>query len=247
MPNGNYPTSVEGLVDNKISLNRDAYAALQEFVRSKVFRGEIEERKAKFVKLHEKLNAAYRLSVNLAFGELTDDGDSGSSSYNPETDTVTLRGKLSVITYLHEYAHARFGPDETEAVHWSLSVFARFFPLSFAKLVFNGHMARLPRGTDAAIADAAAGAPAATPDENAAEGEVQQAEGGASVSRQWTVIGGDKLVCTAAAPYDNQYKKEFYAIGVRGVLHPDSKPVDPKTSKCLHCGTTFDSEAVIVV
>lgn len=94
--------------------------------------------------LVEKLADAYGLPRPiLKMRNITTDGDSGSSSYQPATNTITMRGKLSIITLLHEFAHAR-GYDERKAVAWSVSLFARVYPKQYARLIHEGHTLRLP-------------------------------------------------------------------------------------------------------
>jgi hypothetical protein len=63
---------------------------------------------------------------------------SGASNYRPACHTITLTGKLSVLTYLHEFAHAR-GADERQACRWSINLFRRCFPRSFARCRAVGH------------------------------------------------------------------------------------------------------------
>ena len=68
-----------------------------------------------------------------------------NGSYTPATHEIRLIGKLSVVTYLHEFAHAR-GADERQAVAWSVNLFARLFPRSFARLDQHGHTLVIQRG-----------------------------------------------------------------------------------------------------
>jgi len=63
---------------------------------------------------------------------------SGSSNYSPGTHTITINGKFSVVTFLHEFGHAR-GFDEPDAVTWSVNLFKRIYPRSFARLHAHGH------------------------------------------------------------------------------------------------------------
>ena len=46
----------------------------------------------------------------------------------------------SILSTLHEIAHAAFGSDELEACAWSVQLFKECFPEAFAKLVWDGHM-----------------------------------------------------------------------------------------------------------
>lgn len=59
----------------------------------------------------------------------------------PAAHVIVLRGRLSVITLLHEVAHLLHGPSERVAVAWSLAAFRATFPRSFSRLTFSGHMA----------------------------------------------------------------------------------------------------------
>ncbi len=47
--------------------------------------------------------------------------------------------KLSIITLLHEFAHAAFGHSEYKAVEWSVNLFRKVFPKQFEKLEPKGH------------------------------------------------------------------------------------------------------------
>ncbi len=64
------------------------------------------------------------------------DADSSASFYNPEEHKILLTGKLSVITFLHEFAHA-LGYDEEQARKWSLTLFKKVYPVAFEKLVMG--------------------------------------------------------------------------------------------------------------
>lgn len=62
-----------------------------------------------------------------------------SSNFNPRTNTITMNGKPSIITALHEYAHA-LGEDEFGACVYSFQLFSAVFPKAYAKLKWCGHM-----------------------------------------------------------------------------------------------------------
>jgi hypothetical protein len=135
-----YPASVDEVLDPPVRFRAETVQAVRRFKRSKPWRGTVDERKAKFDRLHRDLNAVYRRATRLAFGVL-DGGDSGSSHYTPSTDTITLCGRLSVLTYLHEFAHA-LGRDERGACRWSLNLFRAVFPVSFSRCRSAGHTLR---------------------------------------------------------------------------------------------------------
>jgi hypothetical protein len=102
------------------------------------------ERKKKFQWLAEKLAEVYGIRKPLvSIGRITAETynaplASGSSNYNRLTHTITMEGKISILTFLHEFGHAR-GFDETDATLWSVNIFKRTFPVSYSKLKSEGH------------------------------------------------------------------------------------------------------------
>lgn len=117
-----------------------AYAA------SKPFRGTLAERKTKLRGLHRNLCGIYRIAFDLNLDGVTDPerehGNGWCRGSGTGRGTIALEGKLSVITYLHEFAHAAFGGCERKAVHWSANLFRRTFPASFRRLRAEGHLLR---------------------------------------------------------------------------------------------------------
>src|SRR6185295_9005202 len=105
--------------------------AVRAFAASKPWRGTFEERQAKFKQLHADLCRVYRVNPTLNI-ESDGTGDSGGSSFRPGANVITLTGRLSVITFLHEWGHVLKGHSEFEACRWSLRLFQRCFPRSFA-------------------------------------------------------------------------------------------------------------------
>jgi hypothetical protein len=138
--NPNYPETVVEVLDPPVRFRPSVILAVGRFASSKPYRGTDDDRKAKFASLHGDLCAVYEKGTRLVFGPL-DGGDSGASHYSPVFDEVTLRGRLSVVTYLHEFAHA-LGRDERGAVRWSVNLYRACFPRSFARCVMVGHMLR---------------------------------------------------------------------------------------------------------
>lgn len=150
MPNrANYPATVAEVIDDSITYKPAALAAVRAFARSKPWRGTASERIAKVIQVNSDLAAAYSIPVpQLFFMDLADGllnppptppGSSGSSFYRPSDHSITLTGKLSVVTYLHEFGHA-LGKDERQTCRWSLNLFKRCFPRSYARLRPMGHM-----------------------------------------------------------------------------------------------------------
>jgi hypothetical protein len=63
----------------------------------------------------------------------------GNGSYYPTLHIITMFGKLSVVTYLHEFGHAR-GYGERKACRFSINIFRRVWPRLFARCRHERHM-----------------------------------------------------------------------------------------------------------
>lgn len=99
------------------------------------------ERYRKFDRLLTKLSRIYHIEKPILEMKGMNGGSMGStlSYYSPTTHTITMVGKLSVITFLHEFAHAR-GFGERYACKWSLNLFRKIFPIRFRRLRGEGHV-----------------------------------------------------------------------------------------------------------
>lgn len=137
-PRETYPASVAECIEER-TYKPETVAAVRDFRRSKPWRGDWIQQVSKLAELHRRLIVAYDLTTRLDFSASGADVSSGSSSYCSVTNTITLQGRLSVVTYLHEFAHA-LGYGEQGACRWSINLFRRFFPQSFARLRQEGHM-----------------------------------------------------------------------------------------------------------
>jgi hypothetical protein len=138
-----YPRSLSDVLDPPVAFRRETVAAVRRFARSRPWRGTADERKGKFDRLHRDLCAVYRKGTALRFGSM-DGGCSGGSYFSPARNEIVLNGRLSVISYLHELAHA-LGRDERGSVRWSVNLFRLCFPRSFSRCVAEGHMVRRPQ------------------------------------------------------------------------------------------------------
>jgi hypothetical protein len=134
----NYPETVVEVLDDEITYPDELLGVMRVFAASKPWRGSIELRKRKFSDVNRMMAEACRIEVpTLTFGSLNG-GSSGSSYYNPSEHGITMTGKLSVVTFLHEFAHS-LGMDEQEACRWSINLFRRCFPRQYSRLVHVGH------------------------------------------------------------------------------------------------------------
>lgn len=133
-----YPETVTEILDDRMTFQPTALAALRTFRASKPWRGSHDERVEKVRQLNRELARAYGISEPELIIGLMDGGSSGASGYAPSRGRITLVGKLSVITFLHEFAHAR-GFGERGATRWSINLFRRIFPRQYGRLIHVGH------------------------------------------------------------------------------------------------------------
>lgn len=126
-----YPASP--MVEEGFKLGADARAALRAFRRVRPFRlsneGWLEAARA----LVAALAAAHGFPAPVLDHEGPWEGDSGASCYAACEHRITMRGRPSVLTLLHEYTHAR-GYGEQGAVWWSVNAFKIVWPGAFARL-----------------------------------------------------------------------------------------------------------------
>lgn len=142
MPRANYPATLNECIDPDMKHRREVVRAVKAFKRANPYRGTLSERKEKFRALHRELCTIYDLNSQLNFVNVRLGNHTGNGCCNIETKDITLFEKLSVITYLHEVAHAVFGSCERQAVRWSINLFRKTFPDQFARLSQDGHCAR---------------------------------------------------------------------------------------------------------
>ncbi len=137
-----YPADVQECLHPAMCFKAGTLTAMAKFKVSKPWRGTTDQRIAKFTKLVADLSGVYGIQPPAIDSTGVDaKASSGSSYYMPMMNLIALRGRLSVITLLHEFAHA-LGKGEFDACRWSLNLFRRVFPTQFEKLEFQGHVAR---------------------------------------------------------------------------------------------------------
>ena len=132
-----YPATVAEVLDPEMKFDRAALAAVRAFAAARPYRQTNERREQLVRELCAALAAAYgirapRLVVRWSRGS------SGASCYRPLSHEIELRGRFSVVTLLHEFGHAR-GFGERAACRWSINLFAKCFPRSFARCRQAGH------------------------------------------------------------------------------------------------------------
>ena len=143
-----YPETVLEIIDDDMRFRASVIRSVCRFAESGPWRGSVDERKEKFKTLNRQLARAYRIAEpDLQFSRI-DGGTSGGSHYIPALHQIVIQGKLSVVTYLHEFAHAR-GMGERDACRWSINLFRKCFSRQYARLLARGHMLISPRSLDA--------------------------------------------------------------------------------------------------
>jgi hypothetical protein len=140
---GPYPATVDESIDDSLRYRAGVLQLVAEFAVDHPFRGTNLERFRKLAALHVALCDIYGRFPILCAEGLTGE-HSGGSSFSPVSNTITLRGRLSVITYLHEFGHA-LGKNEAGACRWSLNIFKRVFPVAFSRLTAVNHTLTRPQ------------------------------------------------------------------------------------------------------
>lgn len=132
------------ILEHEMMFPQEVVAAVRRFARSKPWRGTLVQRWHKFAQLNRQLSQACRIEPPLLILHGDGKGDSGCSYYDALQHTIVMNGRLSVVTFLHEYAHA-LGMDERDACRWSIQLFRTCFPRSFERCQFDGHVLRAKR------------------------------------------------------------------------------------------------------
>jgi hypothetical protein len=117
-------------------LEEKTLAVMTEFKNMNLWQGKIRERKEKLAWLNGKFNEIFTKNIILNFDiptHFSEWGSSGGSDYNLTTNTITLRGRISLITFLHEYAHA-LGLNDLLAQEFATSLFKKVFPEKWTTL-----------------------------------------------------------------------------------------------------------------
>ncbi len=139
-----YPATVLEILDDEITYSDELLCVLRIFAASKPWKGSLRTRQRKFRQLNHLMAVACRIDKSfLAFGRL-DGSSSGASYYVPRDHRIVIVGKLSVVTFLHEFAHS-LGFDENAACRWSINLFRKCFPRQYSRLIHVGHMLIRPQ------------------------------------------------------------------------------------------------------
>lgn len=131
------PSSLDSLTSQPPTFRRATLIAVERYRRRRPWSGSAVERVEKLRGLHRDLCEVYGVEARLVVEDLDGSGSELRSRYVPSTLTIHLCGRLSVVTYLHEFAHA-LGKGERGAIRWSVGLFRRCFPEQFARCSVQG-------------------------------------------------------------------------------------------------------------
>ncbi|MEM5866348.1 MAG: hypothetical protein QXG39_00310 [Candidatus Aenigmatarchaeota archaeon] len=119
-------------------MENEVIQVLQKFKEMNPWKGTVGERIDKFKWLFKEMKRIYNLNdwqlICAVPTEIKNWYSSGSSYCDKLRKVIVLRGRLSVITFLHEFAHA-LGMSQGEARVWSESLFKKVFPEKWENLV----------------------------------------------------------------------------------------------------------------
>lgn len=166
MTYANYPETVAEVIDNSVKYKRGVIPALKRWQKKRLWGSKTNAERLDGLKvLGKELSEVYQMRVP----EIVVDGInleatvrdtkmhfSGRSSYTPVQHKITMRGNLSIITFLHEFGHA-MGKDERQTCRWSINLFRKVFPKQYAKLNAEGHTLQRHRPSEEAINQAMSG------------------------------------------------------------------------------------------
>jgi hypothetical protein len=139
-----YPETVAEILDDAMKFRCATLQAMQQFAAAGPWSGTVEERQGQIRRLNRALAAAYEITEPDIVFETLGGCSSSRSRYIAVRHRIVLTGKLSVITYLHEFAHA-MGHGERMASKWSINLFRLIFPQRFSGLIQVGHILVSPR------------------------------------------------------------------------------------------------------
>ncbi len=150
MSSNQYPATVVEVLDDQAEYPPELLRVVRLFAASNPWKGSLRTRQQKFCQFNHLMAVACRIDEPLlAFGHL-DGSSSGASYYVPRDHRIVIVGKLSVVTYLHEFAHA-LGFDERKACRWSPNLFRKCFPRQFSRLIHVGHTLVRPQDISATL------------------------------------------------------------------------------------------------
>lgn len=133
-----YPDTVAEVLTDDTKYKRGVIEAVKAYAEAGAWTGDRNARIAKMQVLLQCLSEVYNIPCPSLYYQR---GTDSNGVYNPSQHSITLIKRLSVLTLLHEFAHA-LGKGERGACKWSINLFRRCFPEQYVKLSPDGHTLR---------------------------------------------------------------------------------------------------------
>ncbi len=146
-----YPATVLEVLDDEIVYSDELLCVLRIFAASNPWKGSPRIRQRKYRQINHLMAIACRIDKPLLVFDRLDGDSSGASDFITRVHRIVIVGKLSVVTYLLEFAHA-LGFDEQEACRWSINLFRKCFPRQYSRLIHVGHTLVRPQDISATLA-----------------------------------------------------------------------------------------------
>jgi hypothetical protein len=140
---------MQGLLATEITYHPYVIEALKTFKGNHKIGNESDETRLQGLKvLLDEIARSHNITPPALSMVNIDGGHSGGSYYDELSNSIVMTGKLSIITFLHEIAHAVYGHDEQMARAWSIKLFKKVYPKAFARLkVSNGFVLTMQDNT----------------------------------------------------------------------------------------------------
>ena len=140
----NEQMTIDDVLDLNATFEPAVVRATRKLAKSKPWQGDFDDRLAKLQAWLNAVTTAYELDeISLTHTGPTA-GDSGASTVVSAKE-ISLSGRLSVTTVMHLFHKCRQIQttrrlDHLKAIRWSVSLFAKRFPISFSRCRFEGGM-----------------------------------------------------------------------------------------------------------
>ena len=140
MSNVQETVTIEDVVNEAVTFKADALRAARDLARTKPWQGSFTKRLADLKKCLAALADAYGLQAITLKHDGNRAGTSATSDLARDGRKITMRGRLSVVTLFHLFAKCRaiqsgagLDGQHFPAITWSVNLFKRKFPISFAR------------------------------------------------------------------------------------------------------------------
>jgi len=137
MQQQDYPGSIDEILDDTVKYRKSLIKIMNRFKSFDPWDGTPAEKAAKLYWLHIRLCKIYDKKIYLSWDPaiiMGVESKNGGGWYQHLDRHIHLYGKVSVLTFLHEWGHVLYGSSEYAACWWSINLFRKIFPKNFNKL-----------------------------------------------------------------------------------------------------------------